>query len=419
MTRRRVRRRGRRVAVRGGGGESEHGDGEGGGRRDGARGRRRAPGPRAPGRRSEGNGRGGPGRCRAKARGGGGDPSRGVRLLALPGVFREPGGRRRGRRAQLRLLAEHPQEVRVQLLRRVRAQVPRRDRGVLHLPAQHDERVVAGERRPARQQFVQRAAQGVDVGGAVRARSPGPFRGQVATRPEHRVGARGGEGGLAVVALGDAEVRDLHRTALARQQVGRLDVPVDHTVQMGRGQPGGRLRADLGDPREGQRPLVAQFLGQGAAAHPFHHQEGAAVLRPEVVHAHDARVVEPCGRARLVPEAGRGGVAVRCGRGQHLDGHGAAQAQVPRPPDLTHRATSQWRVQSVAISKYHGTGLLTVSSPATVAGPGHVPGGRHRRRGSPAGAVLPLRRSSVACSAHVDRPGTVRGHGFCYPPSPT
>ena len=139
-------------------------------------------------------------------------------------------------------------------------------------------RGVAVERRPERQQLVERGPQAVDVGPPVdgpRARLLGAH---VPRRAQQAVVM--GQAGIGEPPR-QAEVGHPDRSLRVDQQVGGLDVAMDHPVMVGVRQRLGRLEADLGDPAKigrsarriegGRRGLVITGAGQrgpGARARP-------------------------------------------------------------------------------------------------------------------------------------------------------
>jgi hypothetical protein len=96
-------------------------------------------------------------------------------------------------------------------------------------------RRIGRERRPAGQDFVQEHAEAVDVARGRLGLAFGLLRGHVAGRADLR-----GEGvGGCVVGAGDAEIGQYRAAVRHHNDVGRLDVPMDHPtavreVQRGR-----------------------------------------------------------------------------------------------------------------------------------------------------------------------------------------
>ena len=110
---------------------------------------------------------------------------------------------------------------------------------------------LAVERRAQGQQLVEGRAQAVDVGPAVDRAGAGLLGAHVSRRAEQAVvvgQARVGQ------PASQAEVGDPDAPLGIDQQVGRLDVAVDHALVVCMREGVGRLEADLGDPAEVGRP---------------------------------------------------------------------------------------------------------------------------------------------------------------------
>jgi hypothetical protein len=133
---------------------------------------------------------------------------------------------------------------------------------------------------------------------------------------------------------GQAEVQQL-RPRLGQHHVAGLEVPVDHTVPVGLVQ-GVR---DLGGVAQG---LVQ---GQGTLLEPVVQRLALQVLQDEVVGAvlvsdvvedADVGMVQRRNGLGLTLEAQAQVGVLGEMLGQHLDGHGAVEAGVPRPVHLAH-----------------------------------------------------------------------------------
>ena len=94
----------------------------------------------------------------------------------------------------------------------------------------HRDGRVTGERRFTREDFVEHAAQRVDVGAGVDLLSAGLLRRQILRRADHRGRLRHAVG-IGQCAR-DAEVHHLHRAGLADHDVGGLHVTVNDAVLM-------------------------------------------------------------------------------------------------------------------------------------------------------------------------------------------
>ena len=226
------------------------------------------------------------------------------------------------------------------------------------------------EGRPAGQQFVQDGAESVNVGGggdgvAVAGRL---FRGHVGRRADDGPGLGDGRqqdrgdverfrraGGVSplmirfVVApcirgltpparqglLGEAEVGDVRLAAVVQEDVGRLEVAVEHAALVGVVNGVGHRRQQ---PRGVARRQGPRRLGETASLEEFHTQIGVAVTDADVVNGHDVGVVEAGGGLGLGPEAlevfGR---RQRPGQ-QHFQGDDAVEALLPRLENDAHAA---------------------------------------------------------------------------------
>ncbi len=216
-------------------------------------------------------------------------------------------------------LGDHPETAREVLGTRpfvgVLAQTPLYDRpqgvrdggGAARLGAQvlvQDlQRGAAGERRAARDQFVQQDAGAVDVdGGGLRA-ALGGLRCHVRGRADELVGAGQARG---VGEAGDAEVGQ-HRVHLAvllhEQDVGGLQVAVDDAVGVARGQRVGDLRGHQrgGDRCEGA--VLAQVAVQVGAVDEVHDQRQQVALDDQVADPDDVRVGQAEQDGALTQEA--------------------------------------------------------------------------------------------------------------------
>jgi hypothetical protein len=132
--------------------------------------------------------------------------------------------------------------------------------------------------------------------------------------------------------------------------VGGLDVPVDHSLAVGCRQARRHLRCDGGRLVRGQGAAHRPLLGQAPAVDELHDQVEPAVVGAEVVHAHDVRMVET-GRG-LCLQAEPLDVR-RLVRSQELDRDGAPENLVSRSPHLAHRAASQRLIQLIAVCQQH------------------------------------------------------------------
>ena len=290
-------------------------------------------------------------------------------------------------RAVLGVLGEQVEDERVPARRAVRAACARGGSGsVSRWPTRIDQASLQVERRRAGGQFVQHAAQRVQVAAVVDLANAADLLGRHVVRGAHGHAGAGEPGGEADVVAepGDAEVADLHGAVGEPDDVGRFQVAVHDALVVGVREGVGDLFGDVGDVGDGQRvpPRVVQDLAEVAAVEQFHHQEEHAVVLAEVVHDGDAAVLEGRRDAGLAAEAllehaGESGVAARGPtRLEALDRDPAAQRLVQRPPDLAHAAAPDQLVQPVAALDQPGVApsprrrprrLVSVASPVPAA----------------------------------------------------
>ena len=97
---------------------------------------------------------------------------------------------------------------------------------------------------------------------------------------------------IAVTRLGQTEVGDPERALVVQQQVARLHVAVQHAGRVRRLQSVEQGDADPHHLGFGERALVANHVGEGAAADQLHDQPGPAVLLDDVEDAHRVRILD-------------------------------------------------------------------------------------------------------------------------------
>ena len=207
---------------------------------------------------------------------------------------------------------------------------------------------VAAEGRPAHQQLVEHAAEGVDVRARVDGVAPGLLGAEVGGGAHH--GADLGEVlvGVGGDGPGDAEVGDLHLAGGGDEHVAGLHVAVDDAVAVGEAEGGGHVGADVGHPVGVERALGAQDVRQRAAVDVLHDDEVGAVRLAPVVDADDVGVVEVGGRRGLPPEPlDERRVGGELGE-QHLHGDGPVEQLVAGEEHLGHAAAPEAPVQLVA-----------------------------------------------------------------------
>lgn len=153
--------------------------------------------------------------------------------------------------------------------------------------------------------------------------------GEVTGRAHHVVGL--GQPGLAL-AHRDAEVGEAQmgaaRSGRLHQDVGRLDVAVDHPFGVHRGEAGEQLVEQEADEARRQRAVVAYDMGERAAAHQLHGEQDLVVVGGPAGRGQDMRVLDA--QRLLADEAQQ---RVRVALLEHLGRHVPAAPVVPGPPD--------------------------------------------------------------------------------------
>jgi hypothetical protein len=155
---------------------------------------------------------------------------------------------------------------------------------------------------------------------------------------------------------GDAEVRDLHLAIRADQQVGGLDISVDHSRRVCRVQAGGHLR-DQVRGSGGTYWSGGEHGRQGRPVDEFHNQERHVVrgVLAVVVHAGYGCMAQGRGVACLGPESGSG----LCFGGvlglEHFHRDLPLQHLIRRPPDHACAPRGNPLCQTITIRE-HKTG---------------------------------------------------------------
>ena len=148
--------------------------------------------------------------------------------------------------------------------------------------------------------------------------------------------------------VGDAEVGELGEAG-PRGRVGddhdvlRLDVAVDHTALVRVPE---RVAERGADPRHVaiRDRIRAHELGKGSAPNELRDQIDLVLVVRELVHGHDAGMVEPGRRARLALDPLPAVVLAR----DRLDGHLALELLVPGQPDDPESARAETPLEAVA-----------------------------------------------------------------------
>ena len=198
-----------------------------------------------------------------------------------------------------------------------------------------------GKRRPAGEQEVEGAAQRVDVGPMIQVGAvEGLLGGHVVG------GARGPFVFLgrflpaAADQSGHAQVEDLYHALPVDQQVGRLDVAMDHVVAVGVGQAAGRLAKVIDGPFELQGAFGFHHPLEVLPLDELHHHVVAVVFPVDVVGMDDIRMVQRRDRPGLAKELlQRGGILAEL-LGDDLQRHRAVHRGVLGHEDPAHAAAA-------------------------------------------------------------------------------
>ena len=237
------------------------------------------------------------------------------------------------------------------------------------------------ERRPQREQLVERCAERIDIGAMVEhhARALRLFRAHVTERAQQVAGHR--EVGVALDTC-QAEVGEPQAAAGVDQEVRGLDIAVDDAAGVGMLQRLGRLDGELSDraeetgavrgaeggeggdgngvlfvgpaSRAGHSRVVAivgkcrsargtyllDHLRQALAFDELHRVEVDAAIGTDGVDRHDVGVVQLAGRAGFVAEACQAALIEHRREGQHLQGHAAAERDLLGFVDDAHAAAA-------------------------------------------------------------------------------
>jgi hypothetical protein len=200
-----------------------------------------------------------------------------------------------------------------------------------------------GEPTQPGDRLVQHDAEGVDVDPAVDVLAAGLLGRHVAGRAESR--AAGGQPD-AIGQLGDAEVEDLDPASGGEQEIGRLEVAMDHPGRVHRRHRRERVPHQRHRARWCQRP-TREHRRQRLAVDPLHDHVRAAIGDDAGGEGRDDAVVtDPIGGARLVDEA-LGGRRIEVG-GQDLDRDLGADRRLHAQVDHPHAALAEAVDEAIA-----------------------------------------------------------------------
>ena len=133
-----------------------------------------------------------------------------------------------------------------------------------------------------------------------------------------------------------------------QQDVARLDVAVDEVLPVGRVERSGQLLGDAHRSLKCEDALSPKHYLEVVTGHVTHRDEEAAVLLARFVDRNDVRVVEAGRETRLPQEALPRPFVLHDIRGEDLQPHGAAQANIQRPVHLPHAASPDQLLGEIA-----------------------------------------------------------------------
>jgi hypothetical protein len=141
-----------------------------------------------------------------------------------------------------------------------------------------------------------------------------------------------------------------------QQDVGRFHVAVQDAGGVGGTERADELPADRRHLCGGQRAVRVDDLLQRAGPDELHDDPGPAVLFDDVVHGHDAGMVQPCGGPRLplgaLVEYRAVFVAQPAVDQDLFDRHVPVQHLVPGAPDGAHATLADMRQQPVTTGQH-------------------------------------------------------------------
>ena len=191
---------------------------------------------------------------------------------------------------------------------------------------------------PPRQEFVDDAAERVDVRRGVDRLAAGLLRRQVGGRAEGDAADRllrlaGG--------LGEPKVDQLDGVLGGEHQVLRLDVEVHQIASVEVVERVGDLLQESGGFRDRKRTATLQFRLERTAGHELDHDPRGLVVLVQVVDAGDVWVGEEGHRPRLAAEAGTGVRIAPVLGAQRLQRHLAPRAEIAAAVDHGHPARAE------------------------------------------------------------------------------
>ena len=197
-------------------------------------------------------------------------------------------------------------------------------------------RRVGAEGRMAGTHRIQDAAETEQVGAVIDGLAAGLLGGHVLRRAGDDARLR--QAGV-VHGPRQPEVGELHPLhTVFQQDVRRLDVAVDQSLSMRRGQPGRRLHADAQDLFQLQRAALIDAFLKRDAVDIFHDQVGQAIDLIDAVDVDDVFIADGGGGPRLAQKSLASRARTRHVQRHYLDGHHACSSSsnalrtTPMPP---------------------------------------------------------------------------------------
>ncbi len=148
---------------------------------------------------------------------------------------------------------------------------------------------------------------------------------------------------------GDAEIRH-ERVTRIEQDVGWLDVPVDHVAAVRVAQRIGHLACDPERVADRELAFPGEAVPQGLALDVGHDVVDQPIGLVRIVQRQDVRVVETSGDLNLAQESGRSHIGGQLGA-EHFHGYRALVLEVVGQEDSRHPALPQFPLDLVAGGK--------------------------------------------------------------------
>ena len=145
------------------------------------------------------------------------------------------------------------------------------------------------------------------------------------------------------IGLGQAEIENLHLSAIGHEDVRRLDVAMNDPGRMSGIQGVGELRAQFQDFLAFEAPPFRQSCLECVSLHQFHHEEGLTFVLADFVNRTDVGMIERGGGSGLPFESCNPDWILANRVWEHLDRNLASQFLVLRPVHLSHAPFSKSR----------------------------------------------------------------------------